>query len=149
MFRAISWTGKETSKQQHKARGSPSCRIVYMVSSGNITFVLNLNTQEYFPALVSLGMLFYESDKRTEAEVRHSPQYRSPLTSESEKIPSISNPSLSYLPSMLRIHISSSSKKWLGHPRVSMSLNPSQGTCQTRQWIMQSTTDSSQKNITS
>lgn len=48
---------------------------------------------------------------------------------------------------MLRIHISSSSKKWLGHPSVSMSLNPSQGTCQTRQWIMQSPTDSSQKNI--
>lgn len=38
----------------------------------------------------------------------------------------------SYLPSMLRIHISSSSKKWLGQPRVSMSLNPSQGTCQSK-----------------
>lgn len=49
---------------------------------------------------------------------------------------------LSYLPSMLRMHISSSSKKWLGHPRVSMSLNPSQGTCQTRQGVMHSTTES-------
>lgn len=47
----------------------------------------------------------------------------------------------SYLPSMLRIHISSSSKKWLGQPRVSMSLNPSQGTCQSRQGVMHSTTD--------
>lgn len=145
----MSWTGKETSnEEQHKARGSPSCRIVYMVSSRNIRFVVKLNTQQYFPALVSLGM-FYESDKRTEAEIRHPPQYRSPLTSERGKIPSISNPFLSYLPSMLRIHISSSSKKWLGHPRVSMSLNPSQGTCQTRQWVMQSTRDSSQKNIIS
>lgn len=86
MPQEMSWTGKESSnKQQHKARGPPSCRIVYMFFSGNIKFVLKLNTQQYFLASVSLGMLFYESDKRPEAEVRHSPQYRSPLTGEREK----------------------------------------------------------------
>lgn len=64
------------------------------------------------PSLSKAGDVVFWRGKRSEADIRHPSQYHSPLATERRKsLPLLILLILSYLPSMLRIHISSSSKK--------------------------------------